>query len=273
MIKTINAWVFAPDRTLEDALALAKQNGFEAIELTIDEAGPISTEMTEAQCRDVAGQLAAHGLKLSSLASGLGWKYPITAGGDVARKGIEATRRSLQVAKWLGTDSVLLVPGGVAADFIPGFQNTDYVTAFNNARSGIAEIVAVAEDLGVTIAVENVWNKFLLSPIEFRDFIDSFGSKRVGAYFDVGNVLLTGYPDQWVRILGNRISRVHFKDFKTSVGTLDGFCMLLDGDVDYPSVVAALKSVGYDGYVTAEYFDSEALLGKLSAAMDNILGR
>jgi L-ribulose-5-phosphate 3-epimerase len=85
-----------------------------------------------------------------------------------------------------------------------------------------------------------------------RDFVDSFGSRAVGAYFDAGNVLLTGYPDQWIRILGKRIARVHVKDFKKSVGTAEGFVDLLEGDVDFEAVKAALAEVGYHGYVTAE---------------------
>src|SRR5659263_668632 len=87
------------------------------------------------------------------------------------------------------------------------------------------------------IGLENVWNKFLLSPIEMRDFIDKIDSSYVGAYLDVGNVINTGYPEQWIRILGKRIKKVHFKDFRKSVGTLSGFVDLLAGDVDYPEVM------------------------------------
>ena len=104
----------------------------------------------------------------------------------------------------------------------------------------------------MAIAVENVWNKFLLSPLEMREFIDNFNTSQVGVYFDVGNVLLTGYPDQWIRILGSRIKRVHIKDFKLSVGNPDGFVDLLDGDVDFEAVKQALSEINYDGYVTAE---------------------
>jgi L-ribulose-5-phosphate 3-epimerase len=116
-----------------------------------------------------------------------------------------------------------------------------------------------------------VWNMLLLSPLELRDFLDKVGSPRVGSYFDVGNAVASGYPEQWIKILGSRIARVHFKDFKRDVATLDGFCDLLDGDTDYPAVMMALREVGYDGPVTAEFFDSEANLPKISAAMDRIL--
>jgi hexulose-6-phosphate isomerase len=110
-------------------------------------------------------------------------------------------------------------------------------------------LLPVAEDLGVTIALENVWNKFLLSPVEMRDFIDQFDSEHVAAYFDVGNILLYGYPVHWIEVLGERIVRVHVKDFNTESRT---FVPLLTGSVDYPRVINALLGIGYDGWLTAE---------------------
>src|SRR5690606_16928419 len=104
---------------------------------------------------------------------------------------------------------------------------------------------------GVQVCVENVWNKFLLSPLEMRGFLDGLKSSSVGSYFDVGNVLATGYPEHWIQLLGSRIKRVHFKDYRRAVGTADGFCDLLSGDVNWPGVVSALCSIGYDGWVTA----------------------
>ena len=123
-----------------------------------------------------------------------------------------------------------------------------------------------------------MWNGFLLSPLEMRDFLDKVGSEYVGSYFDVGNVLPFGYPEQWVRILGKRIRKVHFKDFRRSVGTLDGFVELLTGDVDYPAVTEAFREIGYDGWVTAEIIPPAkqyplTTLENASNAMDRILGR
>jgi hexulose-6-phosphate isomerase len=139
-------------------------------------------------------------------------------------------------------------------------------------RTAIQEVVPVAEEKGVMIGIENVWNKVLLSPLEMRDFIDGFGSERVGAYLDVGNMIVTGYAEDWVRILGRRIGSVHFKDFKRDVGTIAGFCDLLEGDVNYPEVMKALREVGYDGPCVAEFFGLDSGgLKKLSEAMDQIL--
>jgi hexulose-6-phosphate isomerase len=170
----------------------------------------------------------------------------------VRKRNVEFTQKALQIARWLGTDAYLHVPGGVDVFFQPDAEVVPYDAAYERARAVIQELVPAAEAAGVAIGIENVWNKFLLSPLEMRDFIDSFGSKQVGSYFDVGNVLLTGYPDQWIRILGKRIKRVHVKDFKRSVGTAAGFCDLLEGDVDFAAVKQALAEIHYDGYVTSE---------------------
>lgn len=127
----------------------------------------------------------------------------------------------------------------------------------------------------VTIGVENVWNKFLLSPLEFCRFLDEEGSPWVKAYFDCGNVLVSGYPDQWIRILGHRLARIHIKDFKTGVGNIGGFTGLLQGDVDSSAVTQALRAANYDGYVTVEippaaHHQAEALT-LTSRSMDAIL--
>ncbi len=136
----------------------------------------------------------------------------------------------------------------------------------------------MAERYRVTIGIENVWNKFLLSPLEMRDFVDKIGSRYVGCYFDVGNVLLTGYPEQWIRILGERIKRVHLKDFKISIGNINGFCNLLEGDANWKEVIKALKEIKYDSYLTAEIVPPyrqypQALIYNISKNMDFILDR
>ena len=135
-----------------------------------------------------------------------------------------------------------------------------------------------AEEYKVNIGLENVWNKFLLSPMEMRDFIDKIGSDYVGSYLDIGNTLANGYPEHWIRTLGNRIKKVHFKDYRIEAGGLHGFVDLLAGDVNYPAVVNELEQIGYDGWVTAEMipnykYHTETIIYNTSNAMDRILGR
>lgn len=272
MIKGISAWAFDPQRPLPEVFRMARESGFEAVEVAIDESGPITPDTSRDDCRRIIEQAQQAGVRLSSLASGLGWRYPLSCRDeDTRQRGLELTRAAVGVASWLEVDAILLVPGGVGADFIPDFKGAPYDVAYDNVLAALRELAPVAQEYGVSIGVENVWNKFLLSPLEFRDLLDTVNSPRVGCYFDVGNVLLTGYPQQWIRILGQRIVRVHFKDFQKSVGTLDGFCDLLAGDVDYPEVMKALREIGYDGFVTPEYFNAEADLPQISAAVDTIL--
>jgi hexulose-6-phosphate isomerase len=272
MIKSISVWAFDAKRPLPEVFTMARENGFEAVEVAVAEDGPITPQSTQQECERVVGQAQQAGVQLAGLASGLGWAHPLTSPDQsVSRRGIGYAAKSLQVAHWLGVDTMLLVPGLVGAEFIAGSNITPYEVAYENALAALQELKPIAEGTGVNIGVENVWNKFLISPLETRDFLDKVGSERVGSYFDVGNVILTGYPEQWIAILGHRIKRIHFKDYKREVGNLSGFCDLLAGDVDFGAVMNALRGIGYNGFVTSEFFNCEGDLPKISSAMDMIL--
>ena len=246
-------------RSIHHAMQQARDLGYDSIELAIASEGVLTDRMTRAQCEDIRAGADRIGIEVSSLASGESWTQSPTANNlEVRRRILDFTRRSLQVAQWLHTDSYLFVPGAVDVFFRPEAEVVPYDVCYQRATEAIRDLLPIAEKTGVTICIENVWNKFLLSPLEMRDFIDGFSSEYVGAYFDVGNVLLTGYPDQWIRILGKRIKRIHVKDFRRSVGTIDGFVDLLQGDVDFDAVKQALGDVGYDGYITAEVLPHES---------------
>ncbi len=269
-------WIF--DGGLDGSLPIcsameqASKLGFEAIELGIASQGVLTHNTTQAECEEIVREAEKHGLEISGVASGESWTTSPTANDeDVRKKIIDFTQKALQVTQWLGTDAYLFVPGAVEVFFLPEAEVIPYDVCYQRSSEAILQLIPVAEKLGVTIAVENVWNKFLLSPLEMREFIDNFNSSQVGVYFDVGNVLLTGYPDQWIRILGSRIKRVHIKDFKRSIGTADGFVDLLDGDVDFEAVKYALAEINYDGYVTAEMIPfSPGRPEKTAAAMKEI---
>jgi len=275
MLKAISVWALKDNdkRPASSLFAEAKEYGFDAIELAIDNTGPLTPDSTESDCAGLLNGAGEHGLKISSLASGLGWGVPLSAPDPgVRERGVEIVRKSLQIGRWLGIDCSLLVPGMVSSFDATGPDHIPYDVAYDNMKASIAQAVPAAEQARVIIGVENVWNKVLLSPLEMRDFIDGFGSEWVGAYLDVGNMIVTGYAEDWVRILGRRIGCVHFKDFKREVGTIEGFCDLLEGDVNYPEVMKALREIGYDGPCVAEFFGLEPEgLRKVSEAMDKIL--
>ncbi len=245
-------------KPIDEAMKDTKELGFEAIELAIASKGVLTDKTTQAECEDIVATAQKIGIEISSVASGESWGCSPTANdAETREKIINFTRKALQITKWLGTDAYLYVPGAVDVFFLPDAEVIAYDVCYKRAIEAITQLLPTAKETGVSICIENVWNKFLLSPLEMREFIDSFNSKMIGAYFDVGNVMLTGYPDQWIRILGKRIKRVHVKDFKCSVGTAEGFVDLLEGNVDFKAVKKALADVGYDGYVTAELLPFE----------------
>jgi L-ribulose-5-phosphate 3-epimerase len=279
MKKSISVWSFPFDWPLERKLRLAKEAGFAGFEIDLAEDGPVNLRSTPAELAKVRAQVEAAGLQLSGLATGLYWgANGASADAAIRRKAAEILAAQINAAAGLGLDAILLVPGAVGVDFIPGAEVVPYELAYERARALITGALPLAQQRGVTIGVENVWNKFLLSPLEMKGFIDSFASERVGAYFDVGNVLLFGYPEHWIGVLGKKICRVHFKDFRRNVGTVDGFVDLLSGDVNWPAVMAALRAAGYDGWIAAEMIPPlpfykhcpEILIHNSSRAMDAI---
>ncbi len=238
---------------VEEAMTQAKTLGFDAIELCVASSGVLTHEATQAECAAIVAKASELGIEIASVASGESWGCSPTDDDPAVRKRIvEFTKKALQVAKWLGVDAYLFVPGAVDVFFLENSPVVPYDVCYERASEAVRKILPTAERLEVTLGIENVWNKFLLSPLEMRDFIDRFNSPAMGSYLDVGNILLTGYPEHWIRILDKRIVRVHVKDFKKSIGTADGFVDMLEGDVDFEAVKTALAEIGYDGYVTAE---------------------
>ncbi|MCZ8518264.1 MULTISPECIES: sugar phosphate isomerase/epimerase family protein [Paenibacillus] len=279
MKKGINIWSFPGGMSLRESMRTAKDAGFEGIELALAEKGELSLESPEQEIRELRRRADDEGIELTSLASGLYWDYPLTSSrAEVLGKARDIVRKQLEAAAVIGVDTILVVPGAVGVDFIPGAEVVPYDRAYDYALEAFSRLAKEAEAHRISIGIENVWNKFLLSPLELRDFIDKIGSGYVGSYLDVGNVLASGYPEHWISILNRRIKKVHFKDYRRAAGGLHGFVDLLAGDVDYPAVVAALGEVGYTDYVIAEmippYTHHPAqILYNTSASMNAILGR
>lgn len=279
MKKGISIWSFA-EGTLKEKLKLAHDAGFDGVELSLDEVGEVSLESTKEDLLDIKAYGESLGLEFYSVACGLYWTYNYTSANEENRKKAkEITKKQLEVANILGCDTILVVPGAVEVAFDPG-EVVEYDVAYARAQEALKELAPYAEELKVAIGVENVWNRFLLSPMEMAQFIDEIGSDYVGSYFDVGNVLYMGYPEHWIKVLDKRIKKVHFKDFRRDAGNgnLAGFVDLLAGDVNWPAVMAEFKKIGYDGWVSAEMIPPythypETIIYNTSNAMDKILGR
>ena len=270
MKKSISIWCFR-GTSLKESIKLAQDEGFDGIELAINEQGEMSLDWSPFQVKEIYSYASDLGIAVSSFAVGLGWKYPpVSRDAAVAEKAKEIVHRALRFASILEADCVLTVPAVVG-------DQMSYDEAYQRGIAVYRDYGKMAEEYGVTVGVENVWNKFLLSPLEFARFIDEVGHPRVQVFFDVGNVLQFALPEQWIRILGARIKKVHVKDFKTSVGNIQGFTTLLNGDVNWPAVMAAFREVGYDDYLVAEVGAPSLgapnwVIGETSQAMSVILG-
>jgi len=243
----INHWTFPKGASLEEAFAQAKRAGCDHIEVNLAKEGELSLASGESEVRALAEAARSAGVEISSLSTGLYWENsPTSNDPGVRRRAGEVVRQQLAAASWLGVDCILVVPGAVTPE-------VGYETAYGRARDFLAESLPAAREAGVAIGVENVWNRFLLSPLEFRALLDGLNDpEHVGAYFDAGNILAYGYPQDWIRTLGPRIKRVHVKDFDDRIGGWNGFRNPLQGNLPWAEVRAALEEVGYDGYVTAE---------------------
>ena len=211
------------------------------------------------------------GLVIPSVCGRLHWDKPLSSPDPGVRaEGLAGLRQTLRDAKRYGATSVLLVPAVVT-------QEVTYTEAYARSQAEIRKAIPLAEQLGVRIAIENVWNQFLLSPLEAAHYVDEFNSPAVGWHFDVGNSLNYGWPEQWIRILGKRIQKLHIKEFsrkrRDELGLWKGFeVKFLEGDNDWPAVMKALDDIGYTGWGIAEQggADSAEGLAELARGMSRI---
>lgn len=223
--------------SMPDRFKLAVDAGFEAIEC------PTTPDERAAEEIKKASETAK--LPIHSVMNMAHWEYPLSsAAPGVVEKSMEGMRTSLRNAHFWGAETVLLVPAVVNAQ-------TSYKDAWVRSQKQIRKLLPMAEELKVIIAIEEVWNKFLLSPLEFARYVDEFQSPWVRAYFDVGNVVLTGYPQDWIRTLNKRIAKVHIKDFRFRKMHAE-FVNLREGDIAWPEVYKALAEIGYHGTATVE---------------------
>jgi len=241
-----------------ERFAMARTAGFEAIEMQTVTAPEQAAEIKEASQKT--------GLRIHSVMNSAHWRDPMSSADPaVLNRSVQGMETSLKNAALWGADAVLLVPGVVDA-------TNSYRDVWTRSQRAIRErLMPMAKDLKVVIAVEEVWNKFLLSPIEFARYVDEFDSPLVKAYFDVGNVVLFAYPQDWIRTLGARIVKVHLKDFKLEKSTYS-WKNLGEGDIDWIEVRKALGEIGYKGYVTTEVSGGDpAYLADLAVRVDRFL--
>lgn len=240
-----------------DRFKLARDAGFEVVQ------APTEADVHKAE--EIKKAADSAGIHIDSVMNMDHWKYPLSSSDhEVVEKSLAGMRTSLHNAKLWGADTVLLVPAVVDA-------KTSYHDAWQRSQKEIRSLLPLAEELKVIIAIEEVWNKFLLSPLEMAKYIDEFQSPWIKAWFDVGNVVLYGYPQDWIHTLGKRIVKVHLKDFKRKE---DGYAWvnLGDGDVDWSAVRQAFADIGYSGSAITELDGGdESYLRDVSGRIDRLL--
>ena len=220
-----------------DRFKLAVDCGFEQIECPTTE--------DQGQVEEIKRAAEGSGLRIHSVMNMAHWKYPLSsADSSVVATSMKGMETSLRNAHFWGADTVLLVPAVVNAE-------VSYAEAWERSQRQIRKLIPIAQESKIVIGIEEVWNKFLLSPLEFAHYIDSFESPWIKAYFDVGNVAINGYPQDWIRVLGKRIVKLHIKDFKFE-RNLASWVSLKEGQIDWHAVHASLEAIKYKGTATVE---------------------
>jgi hexulose-6-phosphate isomerase len=284
MKKSINLWAFPyPERmNLRECLQLAKNAGFDGIELNYDLDNDLSPRATAKDLRAIRAMADKIGIAISGLCSFLFWPFPLSSNDARKRaRGLELAGLMVQAAHDLGVDNLLVVPGAVHIPWRTDHEPVPNDVCDRRARAAVSGLLPRAEKLRVHLNIENIFfNGYLMTPAEMIAFVDSFKSQYVRVHFDTGNIMLFQFPEHWIAQLGNRIKNTHFKEF-TKKGTdhsLESFRPLLDGTTNWPAVMEALDKIGYRDYLTFEYFHPylhypEALVYQTADALDRMLGR
>lgn len=240
--KALKFGMIGGDGSVFEKFTLARSCGFEGVEM--DSPGSWDPdEVLEAKKKT--------GIEIPGVVLSTHWHKPFNHPDSAVRKEAKtALDTALHDCRVLGGTSVLVVPAVVNASM-------GYAEAYERSREEIGGHVRTAEDLGVDIAFENVWNDFLLSPIEAARYVDGFGSDRIGWHFDIGNIVNYGYPAQWIEILGQRIRKLDVKGFskqkRNDEGLWKGFAVEIgEGDCGWDAVCASLRKIGYTGWAAAE---------------------
>lgn len=275
MKKSINAWSFPKEYTFAQCIDAAIAAGFDGIEFNLDrsnEGHSFTVDTKDSEILEVGRLCEAKGLKIVSISSSLhsgNWSRNDSNSVEYITNVLD---RQLNIAKLLGADTILLVPGGMPEGIM-------LAEARENSLRNLKNALPIIEKYGVTVGLENVWNGFFLSPYDMLSFLDDLNSPMFSLYFDLGNMVAFSDSVFWCDIVGGRCAKVHIKDFKRNGGINSGgvFCNLLEGDLDFKGAMAAMKRRGFDGYLTAEVFKPEnqtyeEFFAAVSSAEDVIIG-
>jgi len=261
----------------KECIREAKLSGYGGVEVNFD--GRFDLDCTEVTLKELKKTANENGIKIVSVYSRQQWKTPISSKNRKTRDcGIKTLERLIEIAGYLQAPTILTIPGAVDNSILSQEKEiVAYQDAYERVKDAISGLAPKAESAGVILALENVPNKFLMSPLEFKRMIEEIGSKVVGCHFDVANcIYYQGIPEDWIRILGKHIKAIHLKDYKVAVGNLNGFCDIFEGDINWDAVCRAIAETGYDGALISEVLPAfrhhpEVLWKTASVAIDCIM--
>ncbi len=279
MFKGLTLRTFPPELDWMECILLATSAGFDSVEINFD--GRLDLNVTDSLLVEIRKFAESRNIVIDSVYSRRQWINPISSNNpDIRKEGEAVLNRLVDIAGILEARVILVIPGAVDNSCISteNLEITSYEDVYKRSLETISKTAVKAGKSGITLAVENVPGKFLLSPLEMKAFIEKTESSTVGCYFDVANCLYCqGYPEQWIRILGSHIKAVHIKDYRLISGNLTGFVNIFEGDVNWPEVAKALSETGYDLSLTSEVlphykYHTEQLWESVSSRIDLLIG-
>lgn len=231
----------------------AQKAGYQGVEPVMSESGYLNPSTSEKEILAMRHMAEDLGLEIPSVGVWSLWENNLVSDSkEIRDKAFYIVQKQIEAAHLMGADTILVVPGYVGCEFASKPEKIRYDVAYERSQQALSRLADDAKQAGVAIGIENVWNKFLLSPMETARFLDEIGSEYVGMYLDVGNVIYTGYPEQWIEILGKHIKKLHMSDYRFDQAGIGAFVDLFAGDVDFEAVAKAVADIGYDDYITLE---------------------
>lgn len=257
MYKALNYWVyggFDGQKTPYEFIDFAKEMGLDGIELTFGDI--IKEDITAEECAKIREYAKSQNIGLRTMASGAYWGLSLASENEEERqKALAFTRRYIEVADLLGVETILVVAGATRVAWDPSRPVQSYKSVWENSIKSLNELRSFLAGFKVNIGLENVWNRFLISPMEWKLYLEEVNNPQIGMYFDIGNCEFQVPAVDFIEILGDKIKAIHVKNFKgeDSCGNLHGFGDdLLNGDVDFEAIKNALEAMNYQGTLTAE---------------------
>lgn len=256
---------FSENIDLKDIFSNISLMKYDGVEPVLSEEGYLNPSMREGEVLEIKKMANANGLEIPSVGVWSLWdNNPVSNDLSIRKKAEDIIERQLEFASILGADTILVIPGYTHCGFAKNPEKVAYDVVYDRAYELFFKLEKVAREYKVSIGIENVWNKFLLSPIEIKKFLDDINSEYVGAYFDVGNIMYIGDPSDYIEILGGHIKKIHISDYRVEQSGLGAFVDIFAGDVDFFEVIKSLKKIGYDDYLTLEMLPNYKRLPELS---------